>query len=321
LALRRQIARRAFASGCNLDPQDIVVTAGGLEALNLCLRAAVRPGDVIAVESPTYFGILQAAESLGLRAVEVPAEPGVGIRLDLLASAIKRHRVKAVVSMTTAHNPLGTILSPSARADLVALITRHRIPLIEDDVYGELAFGETRPAAAKSLDTEGFVMLCSSFSKTLAPGLRLGWTEAGRFRDRVKFLKSITSASTPTLTQLAVARLLEDGFFERHLRRLRLRLAEQMACYLRAISAAFPEGTRLTRPQGGNLLWVQLPAQVDGTEVYRRALQQGISVMPGEIFSARGRHRGFIRLSCGTPWSDQIEGAVGILGQIVQQLT
>jgi DNA-binding transcriptional MocR family regulator len=224
------------------------------------------------------------------------------------------------VSMPTSHNPLGCVLGRPAKAELVRLITSHQVPLIEDDVYGDLAFGEVRSPAAKSFDAAGLILLCSSSSKTLAPGLRLGWIEAGRFRDRVQFLKSITSMSTAALAQLALARLLENGFFERHLRRLRLRLAEQVACYLHAVASAFPEGTRLTRPQGGNLIWVQLPPRTDGTELYRRALQQGISIMPGEIFSVRGRHRGFIRLSCGAPWSGEIERAIGILGQICRRL-
>ena len=319
-ALRRQLARRAFAAGCTVDPDDIVVTAGGLEALNLCLRAVTRPGQVIAVESPTYFGILQAAEALGLRAVEVPSEPGTGIRLDLLERAIVRHRAVAVVCMTTCHNPLGSVLSRADKADLVGLITRHQVPLIEDDVYGDLAFGEVRPPAAKSFDATGLVLFCSSVSKTLAPGLRLGWIEAGRFRDRVIFLKSITCMSTASLSQLALARLLETGFFERHLRRLRLRLVEQLARYQNAVTSAFPEGTRVTRPQGGNLIWVQLPPGRDGTELYRRALRQGISIMPGEIFSVRRRHRGFIRLSCGAPWSAEIERAISVLGEICGRL-
>jgi DNA-binding transcriptional MocR family regulator len=319
--LRRQLARRAFAAGCTLDPDDILVTAGGLEALNLCLRAVTRPGDLIAVESPTYFGILQAAESLGLRVVEVPAEPSRGIRLDLLDQVLARHYPKAVVCMTTSHNPLGCVMSRAAKEELVALVTRRQVPLIEDDVFGDLAFGEVRPPAAKAFDAAGLVLLCSSFSKTLAPGLRLGWIEVGRFRDRARFLKGITSMSTASLSQLSLARVLEHGHFERHLRRLRLRLADQVSRVVYAVSEAFPPGTRLTRPEGGNLVWVQLPPRVNGTELYRHALEQGIAILPGEIFSTRGRHRGFVRLSCGAPWSPAIEHALGALGKLCHRMT
>ena len=316
MPLRRQIARRALTAGFTCDPEDIIITSGGIDALNLALRAVVAPGGVVAVESPTYFGVLQVLEALGLRAVEVPADSQSGIDLGLLDRAIKRHRVQAVVSMTTCHNPLGSVMSEAAKADLVALTARRDLALIEDGVYSELVYDETRRRPAKAFDRKGLVLYCGSFSKVLAPGLRVGWVEAGRFRDRIEALKGITSMSTAALPQLAVAELLESGFYDRYIRRLRVRAADQTGRYIQALSEALPSGTRMTRPAGANVVWVQLPKGVDGSQLYRRLLDHGISVFPGEIFSAGAKHRGFLRVSCGATWSPVIERAVAVLGRL-----
>ena len=314
--LRRQIARRALALGTATDADEVVVTAGGLDGLNLALRAVASPGDVVAVESPTYFGVLQAVEAVGLRALEIPADPRSGIDLALLEHAIKRHRVKAVLVMTTCHNPLGVVMSDAAKQELVALTARHGVPLVEDGAYAELAFDERHRRPAKAFDQKGLVVFCGSFSKVLAPGLRLGWLEGGRFTERIKGYKGILSLMTSALPQLAVAELLETRYYDRHIKRLRLRVAEQTRLYARALRDTLPPGTRMTSPAGGNLLWVQLPG-ADGTAVYRRMLQDGIGVFPGEIFSLRGKHRGFLRISCGAPWSPAIERAIDLLGKVV----
>jgi DNA-binding transcriptional MocR family regulator len=319
-SLRRQIARRSIACGAASDPDEVVVTSGGLDALNLALRAVASPGEIIAVECPTYFGVLQALEAVGLRAVEVPADPRTGIDLNLLEHAIRRHRVKAVLSMTTCHNPLGTVMSDAAKSDLVDLTARHNVALVEDGVYAELAYAEAGRRPAKAFDRKGLVVFCGSFSKALAPGLRIGWIEAGRFRDRIEALKAITSLMTAALPQLAVAELLESGFYDRYVKRLRLRSADQTSRYLQALADSFPPGTRMTRPAGGNLVWVQLTKGLDGTAVYTRLLEQGIGIFPGEIFSAGGKHRSFVRIACGTPWSPAIERAIGTIGRTCREL-
>jgi DNA-binding transcriptional MocR family regulator len=320
LSLRRQIARRALASGTACDAEDIVITSGGMDGLNLALRAVAEPGDVVAVESPTYFGILQAIESVHLRAIEVPADPRTGIDLDLLERAIRRHHVKAVVCMTTCQNPQGTVMSDDAKAELVALTARHSVPLVEDGVYAELVYDETMRRPAKAFDKKGLVLFCGSFSKVIAPGLRVGWVETGRFRDRVEVLKGITSLMTSSLPQLALNELLESGFYDRYIKRVRLVCADQVSRYIQALTDAMPPGTRMTRPAGGNLLWVQLPKGVDGTRLYKRLLEQGIGVFPGEIFSAGAKHRGFVRIGCGTPWSSATERAIGVIGRSCRDL-
>ena len=320
LSLRRQIARRALASGTACDADDIVVTSGGMDGLNLALRAVAEPGDVVAVESPTYFGVLQAIESVHLRAIEVPADPRTGFDLALLERAIRRHRVKAVLSMTTCQNPQGTVMSDDAKSELVALTARHDVPLVEDGVYAELVYDETRRRPAKAFDKKGLVLFCGSFSKVIAPGLRVGWMETGRFRDRVEALKGITSLMTSSLPQLALNELLESGFYDRYIKRVRLLCADQVSRYIQALSDAMPPGTRMTRPAGGNLVWVQLPKGVDGTRLYKRLLEQGIGIFPGEIFSAGAKHRGFVRIGCGMPWSPAIERAIGVMGRTCRGL-
>lgn len=314
--LRRQVARRSGDFGCNFAPGEVVVTSGGMEALQLALRAAARPGDLVAIESPTYFGVLQSIESLSMKAIEVPTHPHTGLDLDALERAIRKHRVKACVTMPNGHNPLGYVLPAEHSRALVELCARHGVAVIEDDVFGDLAHGERRGRAAKSFDRDGSVIMCGSFSKTLGAGLRVGWIQAGRFQQEVLRLKSITTLSTPVLSQYAVVRMLASGGYDRHLRRLRLVFAEQVRRVSEAVRRYFPSGTRLTRPEAGFLLWVQLPGKVDSMELYRRAAAHGIGVMPGTVFSAGPAFRSHIRLSCGHPWSNELDAALKTLGRL-----
>jgi DNA-binding transcriptional MocR family regulator len=290
-----------------------------MESLNLGLRAVARPGDVIAIESPTYFAMLQIIESLGMKAIEIPTHPRNGMDLDSLESAIRKHRVRACIGILNCHNPLGFILDDTYKKDLVTLLTKHNVPLIEDDIYGDIAFNGIRPKAAKAFDTEGIVLLCSSFSKVLAPGFRVGWIQPGRFLDRVIRLKFINTISSPVLPQLAIAEFIESGGYDRYLRGLRTALANQVQIYGQAIMKYFPEGTKISRPAGGYVLWLELPETIDALKLYRAALAQNISVVPGMIFSPTGRFRNHIRISCGHPWSPSIERAVVALGKLCSQ--
>ncbi|MGH7768683.1 MAG: PLP-dependent aminotransferase family protein [Candidatus Binatia bacterium] len=313
-ALRRQVARRSLDWGCSLSPDDLVTTCGAMEALNLCLRAVAKPGDTIAIESPTFYGILQAIESLGMKALEIPTHPRDGVSLEALEHATKKHKVTACLLVPNFNNPLGSCMSDQNKKRLVAMLGRRQIPLIEDDIYGDLCFGMTRPKVAKAFDKEGLVLLCSSFSKTIAPGYRVGWTAPGRFKLRVEHLKSMNTAATATLPQMAVAEFLESGGYDRHLRRLRKALSVQIQQVTLAISQCFPKGTRVTRPAGGFVLWVELPKAVDSLELHRKALEKKISIAPGPMFSAKQKHRNFFRLSCGQPWSNKLEQALVTVG-------
>ena len=316
-ALRRQISLRYLADGLQVPADEIVVTNGAMEALNLCLGAVTRPGDSVIVESPTFYAALQALERQHLQAIEVPTHPREGIELEALASAIERHKPKACWLMTTFQNPLGSLMPEVKKKALVDLLARHGIPLIEDDVYAELYFGDRRPPPAKAFDTAGLVMHCSSFSKSLAPGYRIGWVAAGGFARQVARQKLSTTLGTSVPSQLALTAYLEQGGFDRHLRKLRQTLAVQQAGFAQAVGHFFPAGTRATRPLGGYFLWVELPAGVDALAIHRAALDHGISVAPGPIFSATHEFRNCLRLNYGHAWNAATEKALRTLGGLV----
>ncbi len=316
LGLRRQIARRAPEWGGSLSAEEIVITNGCAEALHLALRAVARPGDTIAIESPTYFGILQTIESLGMKAIEIATSPRDGMSLDALDIALRKHPVKACLVVANFNQPLGSLMPDSNKERLVAMLAKRNIPLIEDDIYGDLYFGTRRPRNARAYDRDGRVLLCGSFSKTLAPGYRVGWVAPGCYQEQVERLKLMTSIATASLPQVAIAEFLHSGGYDRHLGRLRNAFATQTQLMTQAICAWFPAGTRVTRPAGGFVLWVELPKGTDAMALHALALEQKISIAPGPIFSPKGGYTNFIRLTCGNPWSNRIESAVRTLGRL-----
>lgn len=314
--LRRQVALRYLLGGMQVDADGIVVTNGALEALNLCIGAVTSPGDAVLVESPCFYATLQILERRRLQAIEVPTHPREGIDLDAVETAISRHRPRACWVMSNFQNPLGASMPVQRKRELVELLARHGIPLVEDDVYAELYFGRERPVPAKAFDREGLVMHCSSFSKSLAPGHRIGWVAGGRFTARIARHKLTTTLNTNVPSQLALSHYLQRGGFDRHLRRLRRTLAEQQAQCLGAVGRHFPRGTRVTRPAGGYFLWLELPEGTDALAVQRRAAAEGISVAPGPMFSAS---RGFghcLRLNCGHPLDARAQAALATLGRL-----
>jgi DNA-binding transcriptional MocR family regulator len=316
-ALRVQIARRALDAGCSLTPDEIVTTCGGMEALNLCLRAVAKPGDTIAIESPTYFGILQCIEALGMKALEIPTHPRDGVSLEALAYALEHQTITACLFVLNFNNPLGSCMPDENKRRLVTMLAEREIPLIEDDIYGDVTFGPQRPKTAKAFDKHGLVLLCDSFSKTLAPGYRVGWTAPGRFQEKVELLKTVSTLATATLPQMAIADFLANGGYAHHLRRIQRVYQDQVNLMTEAVTRYFPDETKVTRPAGGQVLWIELPAKVDSLELFERALSERISIAPGPIFSAKQKFRNFIRLNCGIPWSPTIERALKILGRLV----
>jgi len=319
IGLRRQIARRSLALGCSLSPDDILITCGAMEGLNLALRAVARSGDVIAIEGPTYFGVLQVIEWLGMKAIEIPTHPREGMDLEALDSAIKRHDVKACLVMANGHNPLGLVLPDARKRELVELTTRHEIPLIEDDAYGDITFTDVRPKCLKAFDKKELVLTVSSFSKILGGGLRLGWIDAGRYRQQVAELKFINTLASPTLSQMIVAEFIETGGYDRSLRKLRATLSDQVHSIRQAVARFFPDETRVSNPSGGYSLWIELPKNVDAMQFYRAALEHKIGVLPGPIFSASKGFTNFIRLSCGYPLTPDVERAIHTLGGICER--
>ncbi|MCW5620677.1 MAG: PLP-dependent aminotransferase family protein [Burkholderiales bacterium] len=319
--LKAAIARRAVEFGCSLTPTDIVITNGCTEALNLALRAVAGPGDTIALESPTYFTLLQIIESLGMKALEIPTHPREGISLEALELATRvPGSVKAVMLVPNFSNPLGSLMPDTKKEALVRLLEQRGIPLIEDDIYGDAYFGSARPFVAKAWDRGGNVLLCSSFTKSLAPSFRVGWIAPGKFRERVEMLKFITSVATPELPQLAIAQFMVDGGYDHHLRKLRAAFARQVQRTAEAVVEYFPPGCRLTAPAGGFVLWVELPPKVDAVALFRAARDQHIALAPGPLFSSTGRYDNFIRLNCGHVWSTRLELALARVGEWVERL-
>lgn len=322
--LRQHIAVRYGLHGTPVDVEEILITNGAMEALNLCLEAVTQPGDVVVVESPTFYAALQALERLNLQALEIATHPREGIDLAALAEALERQpvhqRVKACWLMPSFQNPLGSLMPEGKKRELVALLARHGVPLIEDDVYGELHYGPQRPLPAKAFDTQGLVMHCSSFSKTLAPGYRVGWVAAGRYAKAVQRLKLMTTLSAATPSQMALSEYLAQGGYDRHLRQLRRSLAQQQAVALAGVAAHFPPGTRVSRPEGGYFLWVELPPAINALDLHRHALQHGISLAPGQLFSADQRFAHCVRINYGHPGDGRLLPALECVGNLAKML-
>src|SRR5262249_13555746 len=319
-ALRQAIARRALEIGCHLQAEDIVITNGCVEALNLCLRSVARPGDTVALESPTYFLLLHALESLGLKAIEIPTHPKTGASLEAIDLATaKQGAVKAILLMPTHSNPRGSVMPDENKARLVTLCEERAVALIEDDVYGETSFGNARPFPAKAWDKRGSVLYCSSFTKTLAAGMRVGWCAPGRYIEEVAIAKRATSVFTAHQSQLAIAEFIATGAYDHHLRRLRGFVRDNARRMMQCIGESFPADCRVTQPTGGFVLWIELPRKVDAIELFRRAQTKNIIIAPGPLFTMSNRYNNFIRLSYSEAWSPALEDAIAIVGQLAHR--
>jgi DNA-binding transcriptional MocR family regulator len=319
--LLRQIARRYTESGMRVVPEDIIITVGATEAINLSLQAVAKPGDTIAVESPTFYAMLHAIERLGMRAIEVPTDPERGLDIEALADIIAAQPIAAMMVMPNFQNPLGFMMPEARKQQLVALAHRHQIPIIEDAVYSELYYAASPPKSLKAYDSDGLVLHCSSFSKSLTSTYRIGWALPGRYRDQLEKLKFLNTLTTPTIPQRAIAEYLAQGGYERHLRRIRRMLIQQRNLMRASIKRWFPPDTQVSLPEGGYVLWVTLRPEVDGMQLYRRALAQGITIAPGRIFSVSDRYPHFIRLNYSYAWSPEIEDALKTLGQLVYDMS
>ncbi|UVE16957.1 GntR family transcriptional regulator MpaR [Pseudomonas sp. LS44] len=315
--LRRQIALRYMASGVRLPLEELVISNGAMEALNLCLQCVTSPGDLVAIESPAFYATLQVLERLQLKAVEIPVHPREGIDLATLADSLARLPIKACWFMSSLQNPLGASISEDNKRALYELLHQHQVPLIEDDVYAELYYGSQPPKPVKSFDRDGLVMHCGSFSKSLAPGYRVGWVAGGRYAEQISRLKLMTTISPSVPAQAAIADYLQHGGYDRHLRKLRHALESQQDAMLASAARHFPPGTRVSRPSGGYFLWFEFPAAVDSLQLFQLALAQGISLAPGPIFSATRGFRNCARLNHGHPWTAQSERAMEVLGRIL----
>ncbi len=318
--LRTQIALRYAKLGMSISPDDIIITSGADEALTLCLQAVAKRGDIIAVESPTYFSVLRLIEKMGMLALEIDSDPTTGINLDSLEYALDTMNIASMLVIPNFNNPSGSLMPEQNKEQMVKMLTSRNIPLIEDDVYGDLHFGSTRPNAAKYYDSEGMVLTCSSFSKTLAPGFRIGWVIGGKNHNNLLEWKHATSTASPTLQQYATAEFLKSGQYDRHLKRIRKAFKEQVDKARFMIARLFPDGTRISDPQGGFVLWVELPRKVDSFDIFSQALDESIGITPGMLFSATRKFKNYIRINCGFPWTEKSEDALKRLATIINNL-
>jgi DNA-binding transcriptional MocR family regulator len=316
LELRQAVARRALHLGCTLNPKDLVITASCLHAVNLCLRAVTKPGDVIAMESPTFFGYLDQLESLGLRALEIPSHPRSGISLPALQLALDIQPIKAVLITPTLSNPMGSVMPLAAKQQLVRMLAVRNLPLIEDVVFNDLLASDERRRATKAFDQAGGVMICGSFSKTLSPGIRLGWVDGGRWSNAVLTQKRMQGAATNVVLEQALADLLSQGSYEAHMRRLASALKQRLSLARRLIGQHFPTGTRVSDPPGGYSLWVEFAPELNTLELFRRSAAEGITFGPGQLFTASDRYRNCLRLSLAGRWGPEEQEALARIGRL-----
>lgn len=319
--LRKQVARWSFAMEAKLDPANIITTAGCLNAISYCLMALTAAGDTIAMESPVSFGMIQVAQSLRLNIIELPTDTQTGVAPEALEHALKKG-VKACLLTSNFSNPLGSCMPDENKKQAVRLLEKYNVPLIENDLNGDVYFGSHRPKSCKTFDESGLVLWCGSVSKTLAPGYRVGWVEAGRFKEKVLQMKLYHSITSTSITQEVVAGFLETGRYEAHLRKLRHTLYTNYLHYIRAIQTYFPAGSvRASRPQGGSVLWLQLDNGINTLELYERAIQKKISIAPGKMFTLKDQFHNCFRLNYGLCWNDKTAQALKTLGKLVYELS
>jgi len=313
--LRNQIARLSLSGGMDLNPEEIIVTNGCHEAIFLALMTVCKPGDTVIFESPLYFSSLQLLQRLNLKLIEIPSSGNEGINLDTLKFILENHTVKAMFSIPNFNNPLGFVMPDKKKMEMVKILDSHKVTLIEDDIYGELYF-ETRPSTCKGYDKTGNVIHCSSITKTVSPGLRIGWIVPGeKYFDQICSLKTLLNISTGAINQIAAARFLKEGGYDHHMRKLREPLKLQVKEVRECILENFPEGTTVTDPGGGSLLWVTLPEGIDSLHIYHEALKKNILIAPGCLFSIKPKFNNCLRINAGY-WNDKIRKAIEYLGKL-----
>lgn len=317
-ALREQIARLMLDSHCRLTPDDIVVTNGCTEALSIAIRAVCEPGDIVAVESPSFHGTMQMLRGFGIKVIEIPTDSVTGISVEALELALEQWPIKAVFLVPNCNNPLGFVMPDDRKKAILQLAERFDIAIIEDDVYGELAYEYPRPITIKSMDVDGRVLLCSSFSKTLSPGLRVGWIVPGRYWERALHMKYIGTGSTTTVTQQLVANFIQSGHYHRHLRRMRQHYKRNLDIFTCWVRHYFPCGICVSRPQGSFLMWIELPENVDTVRLNQALCRKNIYIAVGSLFSASGKYRHCLRLNYALPFNPETEGALKTLGEALK---
>jgi len=315
--LRREIARLSFNWGGSLTEEDVITSSGCITAIGYCLMSLTERGDTIIMESPVYFGVLQLAKSLGLYVMEMPTNMTTGVEIDALKKALSTNKIKLCLLISNFNNPSGSLMPVEHKKEVVRLMEHYNVPLIEDDIYGELYFGDSRPPNCATYDESGIVLCCGSISKTLAPGYRVGWVSPGKFKKEILRTKLFHSLSSTTITHEAIGEFLKHGRYENHLRKLRQTLRNNCLQYIHTISTYFPPGTKISQPQGGFFIWIELDRKIDTAAFYTLAMKYHISIAPGRIFSLQDQFSNCMRLSFGLLWNQELQDSLKKLGQLV----
>jgi len=314
--LRRSVAKWSMEFRGGLTEDDLVTTSGAMNAIFNCLLAVTKPGDTLAIETPVYFGTIQVAKALGLNVIEIPAHPIIGIDMDVLKKVLPQ--IDVCCFTVNFSNPLGSLMPDENKQELVKLLAENNIPLIEDDLYGNLYFGPTRPRPCKAFDEEGNVLWCSSVSKTLSPGYRVGWVAPGKFKEKLIRQKLLQTISTPLLYQEVISDFMEHGRYEHHLRTFRNTLQHNCQHFQQAIEAYFPDNTKISQPQGGFVLWLELDKRIDTETLYDTALKYNISFAPGRMFTLQDRYKNCMRLNFALDWNEALNNDLKRLGGLVK---
>jgi DNA-binding transcriptional MocR family regulator len=320
--LRTILADHLRERGVRAAPDEILITSGVSQAMSLIIQTLARRGDAVIIEQPTYLGLLNVLNAQGVRAVGAPVDEE-GLVVDALEPLILAHHPRLIYTIPVFQNPTGVCLSPARRAALLDLSARHRLPLVEDDIYGRLAYEEAPPLALKADDHEGFVAHIGSFSKALLPGVRIGYIAAApQLIRRLVAAKQADDLCSPPLLQRALALFLQHGRLATHLRRVIPQYRERRDALISAMAWHFPSGLRWTTPQGGFCSWVALPVGVSTTDLYMAAVEQGVAFAPGDVFFSGPAPRPYMRLAFATQPPNVIGDAIKILGAVLNvQLT
>ena len=317
--LRTIIANRYCLQGIPTHANDIVITSGALDALNLSLQALTKPGDFILLQETIFYGAWQAAERLGLQVITIPEHPVSGFDLDSFEQALKQYPIKVCWLMLNIHNPIGFSVRDEIKQRIASLLEEYQVYLIEDDVYQELYYGTQKPLSMKYFDRQQRVLHCASFSKTLGSAVRVGWVYAGQFSHAIQHFQLMSTVSASPLLQNTLVDFLSHHHYEKHLRQLRKELEKHKKVFYQQLKQRLNPACKIHYYSSGYFLWIELPAYLDGYTIYEQLIQNKIGIAPSQLFRSEQVSQNFIRLNCSFAWTAEIEHAVTVLAQVIQQ--
>lgn len=303
-----------------VDAEDVLLTEGCLEAIHLALNIYTKPGDYVAVESPAYFGILQTIGNSHLKAIEIPTCPTGGMEPEALLKATKEYDIKAIILTCHAQNPLGFIMSEKDKLKILEICSKKNIQIIEDDIYGDMVFSSKRELALKAFDKDGIVTYCASFSKTVAPGLRLGWCipPQNKMPDFVEHKITLNVASN-SIGQHILPEILDPQDMKKIISEQKAYYKKQVEIYTNYLQSSIQAEFEITKPQGSYFLWCKVKG-LDSVNLFHQCLEKKVSISPGPIFSASGAFKDCFRLNCSLPFDTKTEKALKVVCDLINNM-